>query len=128
MVCNWGMSEKLGPINYAKTNGGMVYGGESVSFSDETSRRIDSEIANFVQSNYEIAKNILNEHIDALHRVALALVIWETLDAQQIKDIVAGKDIGHPVLEKKKPTDTTPPAGTVVGANPMFGAGKPTPA
>jgi cell division protease FtsH len=128
MVCNWGMSEKLGPINYAKTNGGMVYGGESVSFSDETSRRIDSEIANFVQSNYEIAKNILNENIDALHRVALALVVWETLDAQQIKDVVAGKDIGHPVLEKKKPTDTTPPAGTVVGANPMFGAGKPTPA
>lgn len=128
MVCNWGMSEKLGPINYAKTNGGMVYGGESVSFSDETSRRIDSEIANFVQSNYEIAKNILNDNIDALHRVALALVVWETLDAQQIKDVVAGKDIGQPVLEKKKPTDTTPPPGTVVGANPMFGAGKPTPA
>jgi cell division protease FtsH len=128
MVCNWGMSEKLGPINYAKSNGGMVYGGESVSFSDETSRRIDSEIANFVQSNYEIAKNILNENIDALHRVALALVVWETLDAQQIKDVVAGKDIGQPVLEKKKPTDTTPPPGTVVGANPMFGAGKPTPA
>ena len=128
MVCNWGMSEKLGPINYAKSNGGMVYGGESVSFSDETSRRIDSEIANFVQSNYEIAKNILNQNIEALHRVALALVVWETLDAQQIKDIVAGKDIGQPVLDKKKPTDTTPPAGTVVGANPMFGAGKPTPA
>ncbi len=126
MVCNWGMSDKLGPINYAKSNGGMVYGGESVSYSDETSRKIDLEIANFVHTNYEIAKKILNENIDALHRVALALVVWETLDAEQIRNIVAGKDIGQPVMSKK-PTDT-PPSGTVVGAGPLFGAGKPTPA
>lgn len=126
MVCNWGMSEKLGPINYAKQNGGMVYGGESVSFSDETSRKIDMEIVNFVQTNYEVAKRILQDNMDALHRVTEALVVWETLDAQQIKDIVAGKDIGQPVMTKK-PTDI-PPSGTVVGAGPMFGAGKPTPA
>lgn len=126
MVCNWGMSDKLGPINYAKSNGGMVYGGESVSFSDETSRKIDMEIANFVHTNYEVAKKILNENIDALHRVALALVVWETLDAEQIRNIVAGKDIGQPEMSKK-PTET-PPSGTVVGANPLFGAGKPTPA
>ncbi len=126
MVCNWGMSEKLGPINYAKQNGGMVYGGESVSFSDETSRRIDMEIANFVQTNYEVAKKILNENIEALHRVALALVVWETLDAEQIKDLVAGKDIGQPVMSKK-PTDTTP-TGTVQGTNPVFASGKPSPA
>jgi cell division protease FtsH len=126
MVCNWGMSEKLGPINYAKSNGGMVYGGESVSFSDETSRKIDMEIANFVQTNYEVAKRILQDNMDALHRVTEALVLWETLDAEQIRNIVAGKDIGAPVMSKK-PTDV-PPSGTVVGAGPLFGAGKPTPA
>jgi cell division protease FtsH len=127
MVCNWGMSEKLGPINYAKQNGGMVYGSESVSFSDETSRRIDSEIANLIQTNYEIAKKILNDNVDALHRVAIALVAWETLDAEQIRNVVAGKDIGQPELSKK-PAEPSAPEGTVVGANPMFGAGKPTPA
>jgi cell division protease FtsH len=126
MVCNWGMSDKLGPINYAKQSGGMVYGSESVSFSDETSRKIDMEIANFVQTNYDVAKRILQENIDALHRVTEALVIWETLDAEQIRNIVAGKDIGQPVMIKK-PTDI-PPAGTVVGAGPLFGTGKPTPA
>ena len=126
MVCNWGMSEKLGPINYAKQNGGMVYGGESVSFSDETSRKIDMEIANFVQTNYEIAKKILNENIEALHRVALALVVWETLDAEQIRDIVAGKDIGQPVMSKK-PTDL-PPSGTVTDSASVFTSGKPSPA
>lgn len=125
MVCNWGMSEKLGPINYAKQNGGMVYGSESVSFSDETSRRIDSEIANLVHTNYEVAKKILNDNVDALHRVAIALVEWETLDAEQIRNVVAGKDIGKPELSKK-PAEPSAPEGTVVGANPLFGAGKPT--
>ena len=127
MVCNWGMSEKLGPINYTKQNGGMVYGGESVSFSDETSRKIDMEIANLVQSNYEIAKNILNENIEALHRVALALVAWETLDAEQIKDLVAGKDIGQPVMSKK-PTEVTSVDSAAQGTSPVFASGKPTPA
>jgi cell division protease FtsH len=126
MVCNWGMSERLGPINYARNNGqGPMYG-DSVSFSDETSKKIDMEIANFVQKNYEVAKRILQDNMDALHRLTEALVAWETLDAEQIRDIVAGKDIGQPVMNKK-PTDT-PPSGTVVGANPLFGAGNPTPA
>jgi cell division protease FtsH len=122
MVCHWGMSEKLGPINYAKGN--PYQGGEQVSFSDDTSRKIDLEIQNFVTKNYEVAKKILQDNMAALHRVTEALVIWETLDAEQIKDIVAGKDIGAPVMSKK-PTDV-PPSGTVVGANPLFGAGKPT--
>ncbi|WPU63618.1 ATP-dependent zinc metalloprotease FtsH [Peredibacter starrii] len=126
MVCSWGMSEKLGPINYQKGGGNPYAGDPGTSFSDETSRKIDLEIQHFVQSNYEVAKKILNDNIEALHRVALALVVWETLDAEQIRDIVAGKDIGQPVMSKK-PTDT-PPSGTVVGAGPLFGAGKPTPA
>jgi cell division protease FtsH len=128
MVCNWGMSDKLGPINYTKQNQGMMYGGETVTFSDETSRKIDTEIANFVQKNYDIAKNILQKNIDALHNVAEALVVWETLDAEQIRDIVAGKDIGKPEMTKK-PTDV-PPAGTAsapVTGGGIFGA-KPTPA
>jgi cell division protease FtsH len=126
MVCNWGMSEKLGPINYAKSNGGMVYGGETVSFSDETSRKIDQEIQNFVNVNYEVAKRILQDNIAALHRVTDALVAWETLDAEQIKSIVAGHDIGQPEMSKK-PTDT-PSSGTpAVGASSIFGA-KPSPA
>lgn len=125
MVCNWGMSERLGPINYAKQGNGPMYGGDSVSFSDETSRKIDMEIASFVQKNYEVAKRILQENMDALHRVTEALVVWETLDAEQIRDIVAGKDIGQPVMTKK-PTDV-PPSGTAVGGSSLFG-GKPTPA
>jgi cell division protease FtsH len=131
MVCNWGMSEKLGPINYVRHGNGNIYSGEAPpQFSDETSRKIDLEIQHFVQHNYEVAKKILSENMDALHRVAQALVVWETLDAEQIRDIVAGKDIGAPVMSKK-PTDNTtnPPAGTAKGTSGsgIFGA-KPSPA
>jgi len=106
----------------------MMYGGESVSFSDETSRKIDMEIANFVSKNYDIAKDILNKNIEALHRVAEALVIWETLDAEQIRDIVAGKDIGKPVMTKKPTDTTTPPAGTAPATGGGIFAPKPPPA
>jgi cell division protease FtsH len=126
MVCNWGMSERLGPINYAKQNNGPMMYGDSVSYSDETSRKIDMEIANFVQKNYEVAKKILQENMDSLHRLTEALVAWETLDAEQIRAIVSGKDIGQPVMTKK-PTDV-PPSGTTQGTSPLFGAGNPTPA
>jgi cell division protease FtsH len=126
MVCNWGMSERLGPINYAKQNNGPMMYGDSVSYSDETSRKIDMEIANFVQKNYEVAKKILQDNMDSLHRLTDALVAWETLDAEQIRAIVSGKDIGQPVMTKK-PTDV-PPSGTTQGTSPLFGAGNPTPA
>ncbi len=126
MVCNWGMSERLGPINYAKQNNGPIMYGDSVSYSDDTSRKIDMEIANFVQKNYEVAKKILQENMDSLHRLTDALVAWETLDAEQIRAIVSGKDIGQPVMTKK-PTDV-PPSGTTQGTSPLFGTGNPTPA
>ncbi len=117
MVCNWGMSEKLGPINYSKQNHGPMYG-DSVSYSDETSRKIDMEISNFVQKNYEVAKKILLDNMVALHRLTEALVVWETLDAEQIKNIVAGQDIGQPVMSKK-PSEPQAPSDTVSGT--LFG-------
>ena len=117
MVCNWGMSEKLGPINYSKQNHGPMYG-DSVSYSDETSRKIDMEISNFVQKNYEVAKKILLDNMVALHRLTEALVVWETLDAEQIKNIVAGQDIGQPVMSKK-PSEPQAPSDAVSGT--LFG-------
>lgn len=132
MVTNWGMSEKLGPINYQRSGQTNVYGGEApAQFSNETSQKIDLEIQHFVQHNYEVAKKILGDNMDALHRVALALVAWETLDAEQIRDIVAGKDIGQPMMTSKPTTDTTPPpagnAPATASTSKIFGA-KPSPA
>jgi cell division protease FtsH len=120
MVCNWGMS-KLGPINYSRPSSMNIYQGSDASqFSDETAKRIDTEIANLVQVNYEKAKSILQENIDALHRIAEGLMVWETLDADQIKKLIAGTDIGQPMPFKRSNTNDAPsvsiPGGKVAPA------------
>ncbi|MBY0517268.1 MAG: ATP-dependent zinc metalloprotease FtsH [Bacteriovoracaceae bacterium] len=115
MVCNWGMS-KLGPINYSRPSGMNIYGGsEPTQFSDETAKRIDVEIANLVQVNYEKAKSILQENIEALHRIAHGLMLWETLDADQIRKLIGGEDIGQPIAPKKPVAPEAAPSMSVVG-------------
>ncbi len=103
MVCEWGMSEALGPIHYGKQReqpfAGM--GDENKEYSEETARRIDEEVARIIQQNYERAKSVLVEHKEALVNVAEALIVWETLDKKQIDDVVAGKDIGVPLIKAK---------------------------
>ncbi|MCE3011559.1 MAG: ATP-dependent zinc metalloprotease FtsH [Proteobacteria bacterium] len=102
MVCTWGMS-KLGPINFSQRGNMNIYGGsDAAQFSDETAKRIDTEIVNLVQINYEKAKTILQENIDALHRIAEGLMVWETLDSAQIAKLIKGEDIGVPIITSKK--------------------------
>jgi cell division protease FtsH len=115
MVCTWGMS-KLGPINYQSRGTQNIYGGqESAQFSDETAKRIDTEIANLVQLNHEKAKTILQENLDALHRIAEGLIVWETLDAGQINKLIAGEDIGQPIIVAKKPEAVSAVSSGIVG-------------
>ena len=112
MVTEWGMSS-LGPINFARRGNPNVYGGnDAPTFSDETSRRIDAEIANLVKINHERCLQIIESNVDALHRLAEALVLWETLDADQIRKIIDGIDIGQPIQPPKRPT-TPPSSGEV---------------
>jgi cell division protease FtsH len=109
MVCDWGMSEKLGPINFAKGGDKGYYPtADALSYSQETAERIDHEITSIISRNHEIALKILNEKRDQLERIAEGLILWETLDQAQISDLVLGKEIGVP-LATKKPTVTSEP-------------------
>jgi cell division protease FtsH len=94
MVTKWGLSDKLGPLTYSEDEQ-EVFLGHSVtqhkSVSDETSHLIDKEVRNFIDRNYERAKTILVEHMDKLHAMADALMKYETIDADQIGDIMEGK-------------------------------------
>jgi len=95
MVMKWGLSEKLGPMTYAEENNQMYLGGTSTQqnpISAETQAIIDEEIRHLVDSNYQRAEKILRDNIDKLHAMAQALMTYETIDAQQIKDIMDGKD------------------------------------
>lgn len=99
MVTKWGLSAKLGPLAYTEEEG-EVFLGRSVTkhknVSDETAHIIDEEIRNVIDSNYERAENILKEHIEKLHTMTDALMKYETIDRDQIDDIMAGKEPREP--------------------------------
>lgn len=103
MVCHWGMSE-LGPISYGKYRehpfAGMT-GTEVQEYSDDTATKIDYEVFKIVDYNYQLAKKILSDNKEALIRVSEALIIWETLDRKQIEELIAGRDIGVPIIVSK---------------------------
>ena len=94
MVCEWGMSEKMGPLTYG-TKEEQVFLGKDFSqqknFSDQTAKLIDQEVKALVMSGYEKAREIITEHRDSLEKMALALLDRETLNASEVKEIIEGK-------------------------------------
>ncbi len=99
MVTKWGLSQKLGPLSYSEEEG-EVFLGRSVTqhknVSDETAHIIDEEIRSVIDSNYERAEQILKDNIDKLHSMTEALMTYETIDRDQIDDIMAGKEPREP--------------------------------
>jgi cell division protease FtsH len=93
MVTKWGLSERLGPLAYAEEEN-EVFLGHSVTqrkqLSDETAHVIDEEVRSIIDRNFKRAVALLQEQMDKLHAMADALVKYETIDASQIDDIMAG--------------------------------------
>ncbi len=99
MVTKWGLSEKLGPLTYSEDDGEIFLGRSMTKHkevSDETSHVIDEEIRVFIDKNYARAEKILKKNIDTLHIMADALMKYETIDSDQIDDIMEGKDPREP--------------------------------
>ncbi len=99
MTCSWGMSDKLGPINYHKEQQSAWSAPSSSSYSEKTGQEIDEEVHRLVTDNYKVAMKILEDNREALERVAEGLIVWETLDLSQVEDLIAGKDIGMPIIK-----------------------------
>ncbi|HEU4517102.1 MAG TPA: AAA family ATPase, partial [Steroidobacteraceae bacterium] len=94
MVTKWGLSERLGPLSYMEDEG-EVFLGRSVTqhkqVSDETAHVIDVEIRRVIDNSYAAARNILTSHREKLDVMAAALMKYETIDEEQLKDIMAGR-------------------------------------
>ncbi len=91
MVCEWGMSEKVGPITFGKGDEQVFLGKEmsqTKKYSEETAMDIDSEIKSIVTGNYEKAKHLLEENIDILHMVAEVLLDKEVIDGKELEEII----------------------------------------
>ncbi|WP_448501628.1 ATP-dependent zinc metalloprotease FtsH [Sphingomonas sp.] len=96
MITKWGMSEKVGPVEYAQPEGETYLGYSSsqpVRMSNETAQLIDAEIKATVEGGLKRARDVLTEHIDQLHTLAGALLEYETLSGDEIKRVLAGEDI-----------------------------------
>ena len=91
MVMRAGLSKELGPIAYGE-NEEEVFLGRSVArqqnMSEETAKKVDSEIKKFVEKGYDRAKKVLTDKIDDLHKLAKALLTYETLSGSEIEDII----------------------------------------
>ena len=115
MVTEWGMSDALGPVLYAE-NSNEVFLGRAVTqnknMSEETARLVDMEIKRLVTEAYDEAKRILTERDDDLETLAHALMEFETLTGDEIKDILAGKEINRseqtPVPPEKRTKASVP--------------------
>lgn len=99
MITKWGMSEKVGPVEYAQPEGESFLGYSATQprhMSNETAQIIDAEIRSTVEGGLTRARQLLTDHIDQLHTLAGALLEYETLSGDEIKRIIAGEDIDRP--------------------------------
>lgn len=114
MVTRWGMSDKLGPLEYGENQQEVFLGhsvAQSQTISSATAKIIDEEIRDLVESAYKRATKILTDNIDDLHKLGKGLLEYETLSGEEIKDLLAGKII----QQKTEDDDETDgkPAGSV---------------
>ena len=124
MVTRYGMSDKLGPMVYAE-NEGEVFLGRSVTrttqMSETTMQAVDAEIRRIIDEQYAMARKLIEDNKDKMHAMAKALLEWETIDAEQIDDIVNGraprppKPVAAPV---QPPPPSTPPSATAPATPP----------
>lgn len=133
MVTQWGMSEALGIMVYGE-NEGEVFLGRSVTthknISEATMQKVDNEIRRIIDQQYALARNLIETHRDKIEAMTRALLEWETIDADQINDIMAGNPPRPPKPSKAveppaSPTDQGPtapvastPAAPVAGSTP----------
>ncbi|KAK8947346.1 hypothetical protein KSP39_PZI007458 [Platanthera zijinensis] len=94
MVTNWGLSEVIGPVYHGVANEDLYThsrGGEHNYMSPHTAELIDKEVKRIIEQGYNVAKNILTQHVEQLHLLAKMLIEHETLMGQQIKNLLSNR-------------------------------------
>jgi cell division protease FtsH len=121
MVTQWGMSDILGPMVYGE-NEGEVFLGRSITthknVSEATLRTVDEEIRRIIDEQYKLARHLLETNRDKVEAMTAALIEWETLDADQLNDIMAGKPPRPPKASASAGTPPPSNDGTAVAPAP----------
>ncbi len=121
MVTQWGFSDKLGPLLYAEEEGEVFLGRtvtKNKSMSEDTVKLIDAEIRDFIDRNYARSKKLIEENMDILHAMKDCLMQYETIDARQIDDLMARREVRPPEHwePKDKKPDQSSDGGSAVAA------------
>jgi len=131
MVTMWGMTEKLGPMVYGEREAELFLGREvtrTQNISEKTSQVIDAEVRKLIDKNYARARQILEEHMDQLHLLAHALVEFETLEDEEIDQVIAGKKLDRSARKQRhKPKPPEHPSASAPDTDehaPPKGAGQ----
>jgi cell division protease FtsH len=95
MVTRWGLSDKIGAVDYSEEDSGKFYAAQK-TFSEDTGRIIDEEVKRIIEEALQSAKKILKDKKDDLEKLAQALLEYETLSGDEIKNLLAGKEIRKP--------------------------------
>ena len=124
MVTKFGMSDQLGPLTYGE-NEDEVFLGRSITrhqqMSEETAKKIDAEIKRIVDEGYKKAKKILTEKIDDLHKLAKALLVYETLSGEEISDIIfKNKYPERKEVDDLNEEETSSALGSTMGLKPKL--------
>ena len=113
MATKWGLSDELGPVTYGEDEDEVFLGRSGTqhkSISNETDSKIDAVVRGILDQAYARSKELLTANMDKLHIMAELLLQYETIDAHQINDIMAGREPGPPAdWTKNPPTSSTPP-------------------
>ena len=134
-VMQWGLSDEIGPILVGDNEQELFLGREIQSrreVSEKTAQLVDTEVQRIIREAYERAKQTLTEHLDALHRVAAALLERETLTGEEVAMIARGETLPPLPPSDTPPTVTPPPAPAIVieprRSPPLLGGPEPSPA
>ena len=116
MVMRYGMSDLMGPMVYGENEGEIFLGRaitRTVNMSEETMRKVDAEIRGIIDQQYSLARRLIEENRDKVEAMAKALLEYETIDSDQIADIMAGK-----VPRPPKPTSSSTTGSSTPGTPP----------
>ena len=114
MVTRYGMTDELGPMVYADAEGEVFLGRsitKTTTMSEETMQKVDHEMRRIIDTQYALARKLIEDNQDKMHAMAKALLEWETIDAEQIEDIMCGR-------EPRPPKDWTPSSKSNGGTKP----------
>jgi cell division protease FtsH len=114
MVCEWGMSDRMGPIKYTEDHESLLGQETVVAASAVTRRELDEEVRAIIDAQYDRARKLIDEHRFGLERIAQALLERETLDGAQVKALLAGEALAATTVPVPAPAVVDAPVALIV--------------